>query len=188
MLSKQLILLPREGVQRGRFGYMDLAALNRLLREDRAISGAFLAVDADWREVVYERLKEIPRVAGVQVGCWWRNADQPSLTQAILWRDQASDSEDLHALVPAPYNTSTAWAVEIVGGYRKVMVPCLVIIGTGDATTPAATAAPATSRIASPNWTASRTFQGSPRKSSIRPMTARTIPAPISSQGWEIRP
>jgi putative ABC transport system permease protein len=51
----------------GTGGYMDLAALNRLLREDRAISGAFLAVDADQREDVYARLKEIPRVAGVQV-------------------------------------------------------------------------------------------------------------------------
>jgi hypothetical protein len=58
--------------------------------------------------------------AGVQVGCWWRDADQPSLTQAVLWRDQASGIEDLHALVPAPYNTSTAWAVEIVGDRVRV--------------------------------------------------------------------
>jgi hypothetical protein len=58
--------------------------------------------------------------ASVQVGCWWRDADQPNLTQAILWRDQASDIADLHALVPAPYNTSTAWAVEVVGDRVRV--------------------------------------------------------------------
>ncbi|MBI5040653.1 MAG: FtsX-like permease family protein [Gammaproteobacteria bacterium] len=51
----------------GTGGYMDLAALNRLLREDRAITGAFLAVDAHQRENVYARLKKMPRVAGVQV-------------------------------------------------------------------------------------------------------------------------
>ncbi|MBI5460852.1 MAG: ABC transporter permease [Gammaproteobacteria bacterium] len=51
----------------GTGGYMDLAALNRMLREDRAITGAFLAVDAEHREDVYARLKKIPRVAGVQV-------------------------------------------------------------------------------------------------------------------------
>ena len=48
-------------------GYMDLDALNRLLREGRVVSGAYLAVDEDQREEVYERLKVMPRVASVQV-------------------------------------------------------------------------------------------------------------------------
>lgn len=48
-------------------GYMDIDALNRLLREGRAISGAFLAVDEAYREEVYARLQERPRVASVQV-------------------------------------------------------------------------------------------------------------------------
>lgn len=48
-------------------GYMDLDALNRLLREGPVVSGAFLAVDAYQREAVYERLQNMPRVASVQV-------------------------------------------------------------------------------------------------------------------------
>jgi putative ABC transport system permease protein len=44
--------------------YMDLDALNRLMREGDAISGAFLAVDPRHRTAVYEALKEMPRVAG----------------------------------------------------------------------------------------------------------------------------
>lgn len=48
-------------------GYMDLDALNRLLREDRALSGAFLAVDEKYRQTVYDLLKDMPRVASVQV-------------------------------------------------------------------------------------------------------------------------
>ncbi len=51
----------------GTGGYMDITALNRLLHEDRAISGAYLAVDAQFSEDVYARLKQIPRVAAVQV-------------------------------------------------------------------------------------------------------------------------
>ncbi|HEY9197785.1 MAG TPA: ABC transporter permease [Gammaproteobacteria bacterium] len=48
-------------------GYMDLDALNRLLREDRALSGAFLAVDERQRQTVYDLLKDMPRVANVRV-------------------------------------------------------------------------------------------------------------------------
>ncbi|UCE89195.1 MAG: ABC transporter permease, partial [Pseudomonadota bacterium] len=47
--------------------YMDLAALNRLMREAPAISGAFLAADRPQRELIYTRLKETPRVAGTEV-------------------------------------------------------------------------------------------------------------------------
>ena len=48
-------------------GYMDLAALNRLLGEGPAVSGAFLAVDETERATVYERLRGMPRVAGIEV-------------------------------------------------------------------------------------------------------------------------
>ena len=51
----------------GTGAYMDLDALNRLLGEGDALSGAFLEVDPSRREAVYARLKEAPRVAGVQV-------------------------------------------------------------------------------------------------------------------------
>jgi putative ABC transport system permease protein len=47
--------------------YMDLHALDRLLGEGPAISGAYLAVDESALERVYERLDEMPRVAGTVV-------------------------------------------------------------------------------------------------------------------------
>jgi putative ABC transport system permease protein len=48
-------------------GYMDLAGLNRLLREGPAISGAYLAVDDRDRPELYRRLGEIPRIAGTAI-------------------------------------------------------------------------------------------------------------------------
>ncbi|HRF45484.1 MAG TPA: ABC transporter permease, partial [Candidatus Competibacteraceae bacterium] len=48
-------------------GYMELAGLNRLLREGPAISGAYLAVDDRVRPALYRRLEEIPRIAGTAI-------------------------------------------------------------------------------------------------------------------------
>ena len=48
-------------------GYMDLAGLNRLLREGPAISGAYLAVDERERPELYRRLGDIPRIAGTAI-------------------------------------------------------------------------------------------------------------------------
>lgn len=46
-------------------GYMDLAALNALLREGPTLSGAWLGVDRAQLAGLFERFKGIPRVAGV---------------------------------------------------------------------------------------------------------------------------
>jgi len=46
-------------------GYMLRPALNRLLREGDAISGALLTVDERYRRQVYAELKDMPRIAGV---------------------------------------------------------------------------------------------------------------------------
>jgi putative ABC transport system permease protein len=48
-------------------GYMDLAALNRMMGEGPVISGAYLAADADQRPRLYRTLHERPRVAGIEV-------------------------------------------------------------------------------------------------------------------------
>jgi putative ABC transport system permease protein len=45
--------------------YMEIEALNRLTREGDALSGAHLAVDADYRDSVVAALKDAPRVAGI---------------------------------------------------------------------------------------------------------------------------
>ncbi len=51
----------------GLMGYMDLAALNRLMREGHAVSGAYLAADERYRADLYRRLVQMPRVAGTVV-------------------------------------------------------------------------------------------------------------------------
>ncbi|MCW5978057.1 MAG: ABC transporter permease [Bryobacteraceae bacterium] len=51
----------------GLSAYMQLAALNRLMREGNAISGAWLETDSRYEEAIYRELKEIPRIAGVTV-------------------------------------------------------------------------------------------------------------------------
>ncbi len=45
-------------------GYMDIAALNRLMQEGGAISGAYLVTDSLYRESLYRRFVEMPRVSG----------------------------------------------------------------------------------------------------------------------------
>jgi putative ABC transport system permease protein len=45
--------------------YMDIHALNRLMREGRTISGAYLAVDTHQTAPLYAYLKRLPAVAGV---------------------------------------------------------------------------------------------------------------------------
>lgn len=51
----------------GASAYMRLDAVNRFMREDRAISGAFLAVDSGRMDEFHRRLREAPRVAAVSL-------------------------------------------------------------------------------------------------------------------------
>lgn len=51
----------------GTSAYMDIAALNRLMREGPSISGAFMAVDALMASRLYSFLKRTPAVSGVAV-------------------------------------------------------------------------------------------------------------------------
>ncbi len=51
----------------GMSAYLELGALNRLLREGETMSGAYLAVDPPARERLYARLKRLPAVTGVGV-------------------------------------------------------------------------------------------------------------------------
>lgn len=45
--------------------YMDLNALNSLMREGNAVSGAYIAVDSLYQHEIYRKLVDMPRVAGV---------------------------------------------------------------------------------------------------------------------------
>ena len=48
-------------------GYMSLEALNRFMREGRALSGVYLSVDRDYEERIYAKIKDMPRVAGTEI-------------------------------------------------------------------------------------------------------------------------
>jgi putative ABC transport system permease protein len=68
--SRPVLEVPVAGLVGEYFGinaYMELSALNRLLGEGNAISGAFLSADRDDRGKVYDALREMPRVAGTVV-------------------------------------------------------------------------------------------------------------------------
>ena len=47
--------------------YMSMSALNDELKEKNRISGVYLKIDQDKREAVYEKLKAVPKVAGVSL-------------------------------------------------------------------------------------------------------------------------
>ncbi len=68
----------------GTAAYMDRAALNRLMREGRVSSGAFLSVDPGQSDRLYHLLKGTPRVAGVTVKEMAYRSFQETLAQNIL--------------------------------------------------------------------------------------------------------
>ncbi|MEW6377142.1 MAG: FtsX-like permease family protein, partial [Thermodesulfobacteriota bacterium] len=51
----------------GLMGYMDMNALNALMREGDAVSGAYLMVDSFHQAEIYRKLIQMPRVAGAVV-------------------------------------------------------------------------------------------------------------------------
>jgi len=51
----------------GLMGFMDLAELNRLMKEGNAISGAYLSLDPLLQSGIYRKLVEAPRVSGAVV-------------------------------------------------------------------------------------------------------------------------
>lgn len=51
----------------GSSAYMQMDALNKLMREPPSISGAFVRMDPKWAEPAYRQLKNSPAVAGVSV-------------------------------------------------------------------------------------------------------------------------
>lgn len=68
----------------GTSAYMNLAALNRLMREGSAISGAHLLVDPRWASALYATLKETPAVAGVTITRAARDSFERTLGETML--------------------------------------------------------------------------------------------------------
>ncbi|GAA5524495.1 hypothetical protein Maes01_01052 [Microbulbifer aestuariivivens] len=67
----------------GTAAYMHLDALNRMLKEDSAISGAYLLVDPDKTERLYQALKNTPVVAGVSLQEQAQNAFYETLQDSL---------------------------------------------------------------------------------------------------------
>ncbi len=66
--SRPTVQVPVVGTAKQYLGvnaYMRREALNQLLREGNAISGALLSVDERYQRDIYAKLKDMPRVAGV---------------------------------------------------------------------------------------------------------------------------
>jgi putative ABC transport system permease protein len=68
----------------GTSAYMELTALNRLLREGRVISGAHLLFDAADEPALFRRVKETPGIAGLTVMRTVRAEFQRTLAQSLL--------------------------------------------------------------------------------------------------------
>jgi putative ABC transport system permease protein len=66
--SRPTVQVPVAGTAKQYLGvnaYMPREALNRLLQEGNAISGALLKVDKQYQQAIYAELKDMPRIAGV---------------------------------------------------------------------------------------------------------------------------
>ncbi len=62
--------IPVSGIAEALLGspaYMDLAALNRVLREPERVSGAYLSIDTARADEIYQTLQEMPIVAGLSL-------------------------------------------------------------------------------------------------------------------------
>jgi putative ABC transport system permease protein len=64
--------------------YMNIDALNRVLKEGSSISGAYLATDQDRITSVFDKMKEMPRVAGVTSKAQVLSDFRESMGQSML--------------------------------------------------------------------------------------------------------
>jgi putative ABC transport system permease protein len=69
----------------GLSAYMQRRALNQLLKEGNAISGAYLKVDDRYQDEIYGKLKKMPRVAGVIIHKTAIQAFYDTLAETILF-------------------------------------------------------------------------------------------------------
>jgi putative ABC transport system permease protein len=68
----------------GVFGYMDLSALNRLMREGDLISGAWMTTNPSTRDGLFAKLRQMPRVAGATMQAKALANFQDTMAQQML--------------------------------------------------------------------------------------------------------
>ena len=86
--SRPTVQVPVVGTAKQYLGvnaYMQREALNRLLQEGNAISGALLSVDQRYQRDLYAELKDMPRVAGVIEQASAIQAFYDTIAQTILF-------------------------------------------------------------------------------------------------------
>ena len=86
--NRPMVQVPVAGTARqylGVNGYMQREALNRLLKEGDALTGALLSVDARYQREVYAELKDMPRIAGVVEQASAIQAFYDTLAETILF-------------------------------------------------------------------------------------------------------
>jgi putative ABC transport system permease protein len=88
--------------------YMDLDALNALMGQGNAVSGAYLAADERYLDEIYDRLNDRPRVAGTVLQ-----------KQAVI---AYMDSMDRQVLVFAFFNTLLAAAIAFGVVYNSARI------------------------------------------------------------------
>ncbi|WDR04669.1 FtsX-like permease family protein [Devosia rhodophyticola] len=79
-----VLKLPVAGIATSLLGspaYMNLTALNRALREPNRVSGAYLSIDSNQSEAIYQTLQDMPSVAGVSLKADARNAFRTVMNQ-----------------------------------------------------------------------------------------------------------
>jgi len=79
-----VLQLPVTGIATSLLGspaYMDLSALDRVLREPNRVSGAYLSIDSNQADAIYRQLKNMPAVAGVSLKSDARKAFQKVMNQ-----------------------------------------------------------------------------------------------------------
>ncbi|WP_226703115.1 ABC transporter permease [Microbulbifer elongatus] len=67
----------------GTAAYMDLAFMNRILKEDLVISGSYLLIDPNYTDAFYQALKNTPVVAGVSLQEQAQNAFYETLQESL---------------------------------------------------------------------------------------------------------
>ena len=68
--SQPVLTVPVAALVRQYIGvsaYMELSALNRIMMEGYAISGVYLAADSQYFQKIFDKLKEMPRIAGTEI-------------------------------------------------------------------------------------------------------------------------
>jgi putative ABC transport system permease protein len=64
--------------------YMEISALNRLMREGDAVSGAYLSTDSKYDRRIYRELQDMPRVAGTTVRLLAINSFYETMSKQVL--------------------------------------------------------------------------------------------------------